>query len=119
MLQHLQGGGAGRLGGLAVVGVALPVALPQAVGVHIVPGRAVLGPHLLQKGHRLFLAVRKGELRDEAALLFLVFAQGRTPDGAVIFHSASYRTPPVSHPLDSPLTEGAFCSLRSGPSLPL
>ena len=44
---------------------------------------------LLQKGHRLFLAVRKGELRNKAALLFLIFAGGRAPDGAVILHAGS------------------------------
>ena len=68
VLQYFQRRGSRRLGRFTVIGVALPVALPQAVGVHIVPGRAVGCPHLLQKSHRLFLAVRKGELRNKAAL---------------------------------------------------
>ena len=89
MLQHLQRRGAGRLGGLAVVGIALPVALPQTVSVHVVPRRAVGRPHLLQKGHGLFLTVCKRELRNEAALLLFVFADGRAPDGAVILHAGS------------------------------
>ena len=38
---------------------------------------------------RLFLAVRKGKLRNKAALLFLIFAGGRAPDGAVILHAGS------------------------------
>ena len=89
MLQHFQRRGSRRLGRFTVIGVALPVALPQAVGIDIVPGRAVGCPHLLQKSHRLFLAVRKGKLRNKAALLFLIFAGGRAPDGAVILHAGS------------------------------
>ena len=74
---------------LAGVGVALPVALPQAVGVNVVPRGAVGRAHLLQKGHGLFLAVCKRELRNEAALLLLIFADGCAPDGAVILHADS------------------------------
>ena len=89
VLQHFQRRGPGGLGRLAVVGVALPVALPQAVGVNVVPRGAVGRAHLLQKGHGLFLAVCKRELRNEAALLLLIFADGCAPDGAVILHADS------------------------------
>ena len=91
MLQHFQRGRTGGLGRLAVIGIALAVARPKAVGVNIVPRGAVGCPHLLQKGNGGFLAVGKGELRDKAALFLFVFAGGRAPDGAVILHVKSSR----------------------------
>ena len=89
MLQHLQRGLTGSLGRLAVIGIALSVARPKAVGVNIVPRGAVGCPHLLQKGNGGSLAVGKGELRDKAAFFLFVFAGGRAPDGAVILHVRS------------------------------
>ena len=89
MLQDLQRRRPRRLGRFAVVGVALPAALPQTVGIDVVAGGAVGRTHLLQKGHGLFLAVYKGELRDETALLLFVFSDGRASDGAVILHAGS------------------------------
>ena len=89
MLQHLQRGRTGSLCRLAVIGIALAVARPQAVGVNIVPRSAVGCPHLLQKGNGGFLAVGKGKLCDKAALFLFVFAGGRAPDGAVILHVRS------------------------------
>ena len=89
VLQYLQRRGARRFGRFAVVGIALPVAFPQAVGVYIVPGSAVGCADLLQKRHCSFLAVGKGQRRDKAALFFFVFSGGRAPDGAVILHVGS------------------------------
>ena len=89
MLQHFQRGRTGGLGRLAVIGIALAVARPQAVGVNIVPCGAVGCPYLLQKSHRSFLTVSKGKLCDKAALFLFIFAGGRAPDGAVILHVRS------------------------------
>ena len=89
MLQHFQCGRTGGLGRLAVIGIALAVARPQAVSVDVVPCGAVGRPHLLQKSYRSFLAVSKGKLRDKAALFLFIFAGGRAPDGAVILHVRS------------------------------
>ena len=89
VLQHLQCRGPGRFGRLAIVGVAFPIPLPQPVSIHVVPRRAVGRAHLLQECHGGLLAVRKGELRNEAALLLFVFAHGRTADGPVILHNGS------------------------------
>ena len=89
MLQHLQCRGPGRFGRLAIVGVAFPISIPQPVSIHVVPRRAVGRAHLLQECHGGLLAVRKGELRNEAALLLFVFAHGRTADGPVILHNGS------------------------------
>ena len=89
MLQHFQRGRTGGLGRLAVIGIALAVARPQAVSVDVVPCGAVSRPHLLQKGHSGFLAVGNGELCNKAAFFLFIFAGGRAPDGAVILHVRS------------------------------
>ena len=89
MLQYFQCGCTGGLCRLAVIGIALAVARPQAVGVNIVPRGAVGCPHLLQKGNGGFLAVDKGKLCDKSAFFLFIFAGGRAPDGAVILHVRS------------------------------
>ena len=89
MLQHLQRGRTGSLCRLTVIGIALSVARPKAVGVNIVPRGAVGCPHLFQKGNGGFLAVGKGELCDKATFFLFIFAGGRAPDGAVILHVRS------------------------------
>ena len=89
VLQDLQGRRTRCFGRFAVVGIALPAPLPQAVGIDIVAGGAVGRAHLLEEGHGLLLAVCKGELRNEAALLLFVFSDGCSPDGAVILHAES------------------------------
>ena len=76
VLQDLQGRRTRCFGRFAVVGIALPAPLPQAVGIDIVAGGAVGRAYLLEEGHGLFLAVCKGELRNEAALLLFVFSDG-------------------------------------------
>src|SRR5699024_10313554 len=77
----------GGLGRLAVVGIPLPAALPQLVGIDVVAGRPVGRPHLLQKSHRLRFALHVGSHRQKAALLFLILPGGRPPDGAVFFQN--------------------------------
>jgi hypothetical protein len=83
--RYLQHGRARRFGRLAVVGIALAPALAQAVGVHIVPRRAVVRAHVLEERQRGRLIRRAAGRGEKAAFLFLIFAGGRAVDRAIIF----------------------------------